>query len=145
MTRPPPRAPRTDTLFPYTTLFRSPSGSFLDQGLTSRQGQDGKRGGTQRAIATARASRRKPSRTNAMPKIKTHRGAAKRFRKTASGKYKAGHANRSHILTKKPTKRKRNLRQTNHVRAADAGRLDRMLPYRSETRREGKGGVSTVR
>src|SRR5690606_34241219 len=35
-----------------------------------------------------------------MPKIKTHRGAAKRFRKTASGKYKAGHANRSHILTK---------------------------------------------
>src|SRR5690606_24457691 len=83
----------------------------------------------QRAIATARASRRKPSRTNAMPKIKTHRGAAKRFRKTASGKYKAGHANRSHILTKKPTKRKRNLRQTNHVRAEDAGRLDRMLPY----------------
>src|SRR3546814_15261988 len=66
-----------------------------------------------------------------MPKIKTHRGAAKRFRKTASGKYKAGHANRSHILTKKPTKRKRNLRQTNHVRAEDAGRLDRLLPYLS--------------
>jgi large subunit ribosomal protein L35 len=62
-------------------------------------------------------------------KIKTNRGAAKRFRKTASGKYKAGHANRSHILTKKSTKRKRNLRQTNHVRAEDAGRLDRMLPY----------------
>src|SRR3546814_4381861 len=101
------------------------SGSFLDQGLTSRQGQDGKRGGTQRAIATARASRRKPSRTNAMPKIKTHRGAAKRFRKTASGKYKAGHANRSHILTKKPTNRKRNLRQPNHVRAEDAGRQAR--------------------
>ena len=51
------------------------------------------------------------------------------FRKTASGKYKCGHANRSHILTKKATKRKRNLRQTNHVRAEDAGRLDRMLPY----------------
>jgi large subunit ribosomal protein L35 len=64
-----------------------------------------------------------------MPKIKTHRGAAKRFRKTASGKYKCGHANRSHILTKKSTKRKRNLRQTNYVPAADAGRLDRMLPY----------------
>jgi large subunit ribosomal protein L35 len=47
-----------------------------------------------------------------MPKIKTNRAAAKRFRKTASGKYKAGHAN-----------------QTNHVRAEDAGRLDRMLPY----------------
>src|SRR3546814_11228066 len=97
-----------------------PAGDLLDQGLTIRQGQDGKRGGTQRAIATARASRRKPSRTNAMPKIKTHRGAAKRFRKTASGKYKAGHANRSHILTKKPTKRKRNLRTPNQVR--DIGR-----------------------
>src|SRR3546814_6750840 len=101
---------------------QDPSGSFLDQGLTSRQGQDGKRGGTQRAIATARASRRKTSRTNAMPKIKTHRGAAKRFRKTASGKYKAGHANRSHIPTKKPTKRKRNLRQTNPLLAQTAGR-----------------------
>ena len=51
-----------------------------------------------------------------MPKIKTNRAAAKRFRKTASGKYKCGHANKSHILTKKATKRKRNLRQTNHVR-----------------------------
>jgi large subunit ribosomal protein L35 len=50
-----------------------------------------------------------------MPKIKTNRAAAKRFRKTASGKYKCGHANKSHILTKKATKRKRNLRQTNHV------------------------------
>ncbi len=63
-----------------------------------------------------------------MPKIKTNRAAAKRFRKTASGS-KCGHANRSHILTKKATKRKRNLRQTGHVRAEDAGRLDRMLPY----------------
>ena len=62
-----------------------------------------------------------------MPKIKTNRAAAKRFRKTASAK--CGHANRSHILTKKATKRKRNLRQTGHVRAEDAGRLDRMLPY----------------
>jgi large subunit ribosomal protein L35 len=64
-----------------------------------------------------------------MPKIKTNRAAAKRFRKTASGKYKCGHANRSHILTKKSTKRKRGLRGTMHVRAEDAGRLDRMLPY----------------
>src|SRR3546814_4495684 len=76
---------------------QDPSGSFLDQGLTSRQGQDGKRGGTQRAIATARASRRKPSRTNAMPKIKTHRGAAKRFRKTASGKYKRSEEHTSEL------------------------------------------------
>src|SRR5690625_6556371 len=64
-----------------------------------------------------------------MPKMKTHRGAAKRFRKTASGKYKAGHANRSHILTKMATKRKRNLRQTHHIDASDAGRLDRMPPH----------------
>jgi len=85
--------------------------------------------------AVAESMRRRPAGNEetikdiAMPKIKTNRAAAKRFRKTASGKYKAGHANRSHILTKKATKRKRNLRQTNHVRAEDAGRLDRMLPY----------------
>ena len=64
-----------------------------------------------------------------MPKMKTNRAAAKRFRKTASGKFKCGHAFKSHILTKKATKRKRNLRGTNHVRAEDAGRVQRMLPY----------------
>ena len=64
-----------------------------------------------------------------MPKIKTNRAAAKRFRKTASGKYKCGHANRSHILTKKATKRKRNLRATNHVKACDTKGVARMLPY----------------
>jgi len=95
----------------------------VDGGLKPAR-QDGKRAARHRPGQYSR--RRKDI---AMPKIKTHRGAAKRFRKTASGKYKAGHANRSHILTKKPTKRKRNLRQTNHVRAEDAGRLDRMLPY----------------
>ena len=65
----------------------------------------------------------------AKTKIKTNRAAAKRFRKTASGKFKAGHAFKSHILTKKSTKRKRNLRGTNYVRAEDAGRVARMLPY----------------
>jgi large subunit ribosomal protein L35 len=95
----------------------------------SRHGQDGKRGlDPLREPATAQASHRFRKDTR-MPKIKTNRAAAKRFRKTASGKYKCGHANKSHILTKKATKRKRNLRQTNHVRAEDAGRLDRMLPY----------------
>ena len=64
-----------------------------------------------------------------MPKIKTNRAAAKRFRKTASGKFKAGHAFKSHILTKKSTKRKRNLRGTNIVRKEDSGRIARMLPY----------------
>jgi large subunit ribosomal protein L35 len=93
-----------------------------------RSGQDGKRGGSLAETAAARASQR-IRKDIAMPKIKTNRAAAKRFRKTASGKYKCGHANKSHILTKKATKRKRNLRQTNHVRPEDAGRLDRMLPY----------------
>jgi large subunit ribosomal protein L35 len=79
--------------------------------------------------ATAQASNLKNRKGFPMPKIKTNRAAAKRFRKTASGKYKCGHANRSHILTKKSTTRKRNLRAANHVRPEDAGRLDRMLPY----------------
>jgi large subunit ribosomal protein L35 len=64
-----------------------------------------------------------------MPKIKTNRAAAKRFRKTGSGKYKAGHAFKSHILTKKSTKRKRNLRGTSLVRKEESGRIDRMMPY----------------
>lgn len=64
-----------------------------------------------------------------MPKMKTNRAAAKRFRKTASGRYKCGHAFRSHILTKKDTKLKRGLRSTNYVRDEDAGRVRRMLPY----------------
>ena len=47
-----------------------------------------------------------------MPKLKTHRGAAKRFRSTAKGKFKRGKAYSSHILTKKTTKRKRHLRKS---------------------------------
>ena len=64
-----------------------------------------------------------------MPKMKTNRAAAKRFRKTGSGNFKCGHAFKSHILTKKSTKRKRNLRGPNFVRKEDAGRVARMLPY----------------
>ena len=64
-----------------------------------------------------------------MPKQKSHRGAKKRFKVTATGKVLRGHSMHSHILTKKSTKRKRNLRQTNHIPACDSGRLDRMLPY----------------
>jgi large subunit ribosomal protein L35 len=64
-----------------------------------------------------------------MPKIKTNRAAAKRFRKTASGKIKCGHAYRSHILTKKSTKLKRGLRAKNHLKACDAPGVARMLPY----------------
>lgn len=65
----------------------------------------------------------------AMPKIKTNRGAAKRFRKTATGKYKVKRAYMRHLLTSKARQRKRHLRRAGLVCAADARRLDRMLPY----------------
>jgi large subunit ribosomal protein L35 len=54
-----------------------------------------------------------------MPKMKTHRGTAKRFRVTGSGKIMRGKAFKSHILTKKSQKRKRNFRQETEVKAAD--------------------------
>jgi large subunit ribosomal protein L35 len=66
-----------------------------------------------------------------MPKMKTHRGAAKRVKKTASGKFKRMRAYKSHILTKKSTKRKRRLRKPDLVSKADARRLDKILPYGS--------------
>ena len=62
-----------------------------------------------------------------MPKMKSHRGAAKRFKKTATGKIKRGKAFTSHILTKKSPKRKRQLRQAGLVDKADAKRIKRML------------------
>ncbi len=61
-----------------------------------------------------------------MSKAKVHSGAAKRFKKTAAG-YKHKHANKSHILTKMTTKRKRQLRGTNVLNAADAPLVDRMF------------------
>ena len=64
-----------------------------------------------------------------MPKMKTHRGAAKRVKKTGSGKLKRMRANKSHILTKKTRKRKRRLRQADMVAKSDAKRLDKILPY----------------
>ncbi|TYO94553.1 50S ribosomal protein L35 [Desulfallas thermosapovorans] len=63
-----------------------------------------------------------------MPKIKTHRGAAKRFKKTGTGKFKGSHAFHSHILGKKSAKRKRNLRKSVVVHPSDAARLQRLLP-----------------
>lgn len=65
-----------------------------------------------------------------MPKMKTHSGAAKRFRRTAKG-YKHRQTNRAHILTKKATKRKRQLRGMEPVSAADTAKLDRMLPTKA--------------
>ncbi len=61
-----------------------------------------------------------------MPKAKVHSGAAKRFKKTAGG-YKRKSCNKSHILTKMTTKRKRQLRGTNHLNASDTIHVDRML------------------
>jgi large subunit ribosomal protein L35 len=65
-----------------------------------------------------------------MPKMKTHRGAAKRFSKTAGGKFMRGSAYKRHILTSKTTKRKRQLSGTKAVSPADQGKLERMLPYK---------------
>ena len=64
-----------------------------------------------------------------MPKMKTNRGAAKRFGKTASGRYKHKQSHLRHILTKKGAKRKRKLRKRDIVEEQDAGHLDRLLPY----------------
>lgn len=64
-----------------------------------------------------------------MPKMKTNRGAAKRFKKTASGGYKRAQSYKNHILTKKSTKRKRHLRAIEQVADADVSMLRRMLPY----------------
>lgn len=64
-----------------------------------------------------------------MPKMKTNRGAAKRFKRSASGKFRHRQSFRSHILTKKPTKRMRQLRPIANVDSRDARSIDRMLPY----------------
>ena len=62
-----------------------------------------------------------------MPKLKTHRAAAKRFRKTAKG-FKRAQSHRRHILTKKPSKRKRQLRRGMMVHETDVERVKQMMP-----------------
>jgi large subunit ribosomal protein L35 len=64
-----------------------------------------------------------------MPKLKSHRGAAKRFKKTGTGKFLRAKSFKRHILTSKPTRRKRQMRGTVVVNAADVRKLRRMLPY----------------
>lgn len=64
-----------------------------------------------------------------MPKIKTNKGAAKRFRKTSTGKIKRNHAFTSHILTSKSTKRKRNLRRSVIMSPGDTRRMRVLIPY----------------
>jgi len=64
-----------------------------------------------------------------MPKLKTHRGAAKRFRPTARGKFRRAQSKLRHLLTGKPRKRKRKLRGTTLVSEADSAQMKRLLPY----------------
>lgn len=64
-----------------------------------------------------------------MPKMKTHRGAAKRFKKTGTGKIVRAHAFTSHILEKKSPKRKRNLRKSTVMHSSDAKRIARLIAY----------------
>ena len=64
-----------------------------------------------------------------MPKMKTHRGTAKRIKVTGTGKFKRHHAYCSHKLATKNMKRKRHLRASVVVGKADAGRLAKLLPY----------------
>ena len=65
-----------------------------------------------------------------MPKMKTHRGAAKRFKVSGSGKIRRRRAFHSHILTKKSPKRKRTLRKPTEVHAANIQAVRDLLPYR---------------
>jgi large subunit ribosomal protein L35 len=63
-----------------------------------------------------------------MPKMKSHRGAAKRFKRTGSGKIVRARSNKQHILTKKASKRKRHLRKSAVVSSVDAKRVKQMVP-----------------
>lgn len=64
-----------------------------------------------------------------MPKMKSHRGAAKRFKKTASGGFKHKQSHLRHILTKKSSKRKRQLGTMEQVAASDVAQVNALLPY----------------
>ena len=65
-----------------------------------------------------------------MPKLKTHSGAKKRFNLTKTGKVKRAHAYKSHILTKKTTKRTRNLRKTAYIAECEAKNIKKLIPYK---------------
>ena len=65
-----------------------------------------------------------------MPKLKSHSGAKKRFNLTKNGKVKRAHAFKSHILTKKTTKRTRNLRKTAYIAECEAKNIKKLIPYK---------------
>ena len=64
-----------------------------------------------------------------MPKLKTKKGVAKRFKITKSGRVKKHSANRGHLLSKKSSKRKRKLRRSSYLTNTEAKKIRRMLPY----------------
>jgi len=64
-----------------------------------------------------------------MPKMKSNRGAAKRFKRTGSGQFRSKQSHLRHILTKKSSKRKRKLRAADTIDRCDAPLVERMLPY----------------
>jgi large subunit ribosomal protein L35 len=65
-----------------------------------------------------------------MPKVKTHSGAKKRFKRTASGKFKFGHVFKRHLLTGRSKKRKRQARLAGIVSPAQHHQIDQLLPYK---------------
>ena len=65
-----------------------------------------------------------------MPKIKTHSGAKKRFKISKNGKIIRAHANKSHILNKKTTRRKRGLRKTTVANKTNVAQVKRLIPYK---------------
>ncbi len=65
-----------------------------------------------------------------MPKLKTHSGAKKRFNLTKTGKIKRAHANKSHILNKKTTKRKRGLRKAAYADKTNSYAIKQLIPYK---------------
>jgi large subunit ribosomal protein L35 len=64
-----------------------------------------------------------------MPKLKTNRGAAKRFKRTVSGRFQRAQSHHNHILTKKRTKRKRQLRTRTWLAQSDVAAVRRLMPY----------------
>jgi large subunit ribosomal protein L35 len=71
-----------------------------------------------------------PPKVENMPKLKTHRGAAKRFKRTKTGKFLRSKAFKQHLLNCKTTKRRRGLRGTTTVADVDTPKIARMLPYK---------------
>jgi large subunit ribosomal protein L35 len=88
-----------------------------------------KRGEVPVLLSFSDAAIRPVLREQTMPKLKTHSGAAKRFKKTGTGKIKRGHTKVRHILTSKAPKQKRKLGKSAIVSDGDHAKVARMIPY----------------